>query len=175
MEKEVQFLSNCNMSRDDKVIYTTLNIERGIIFQAGNFERDFTIEKAIEFSRLLREQADYLNEMQHLAKYVDNFEEEKFIKGQEERVEDSDPEEKFPYGTGWQCFHILPKEHREKGNHDGADFLLKEFKKEYGKNTIKADPEYSYSYFYAKKLEDIVAFEKFIIEKFALPALQPYR
>ena len=152
-------------------IITTLNVDTGLTLEFGNSERVFNAEELFKFARFLKEKAEFLSELQHFASQVDNFSEEEFRKEQLERLADEDDEEEFSFSTGWQCFYFFP----EKGNNDGSHILIEEFTKEYGENSVEADPEYSWSYFYSKDIEDIVAFEKFVIEQYAIPFLKEYR
>lgn len=155
-------------------IITTLNVDTGLTLEFGNSERVFNAEELFKFADFLQKKAEWLSEIQHFASQVDNFSEEEFRKNQLETladVADVVEDEEFSFSTGWQCFYFFP----EKGNNDGSHILIEEFTKEYGENSVEADPEYSWSYFYSKDIEDIVAFEKFVIEKYAIPFLKEYR
>jgi hypothetical protein len=153
-------------------IITTLNVDTGLTLDFGNCERVFNAEELFEFSDFLEKKAEFLSELQSFAGHVDNFSEEEFRKNKLEALADhEDEDEEFSFSTGWQCFYFFP----EKGNNDGSHILVEEFTKFYGENCIEADPEYSWSYFYSKDIEDIVAFEKFVIEQYAIPFLKEYR
>ena len=152
-------------------IITTLNVDSGLTLEFANAERVFNAEELFKFADFLQKKAEWLSELQHFAKQIDNFSEEKFRKNQLERLADADEEDCNPFSTGWQCFYFFP----EKGNNDGSYILVEEFTEFYGKNSIEADPEYSWSYFYSSDIEEILAFEKFVIEKYAIPFLREFR
>ncbi len=149
-------------------IITTLKIDTGLTLEFGGSERVFNAEELFKFADFLQKKAEWLSELQHFANQIDNFSEEEFRK---EQLEALDEDEEFHFSTGWQCFYFFP----EKGNNDGSHILVEEFTEFYGKNSIESDPEYSWSYFYSNSIEDIVAFEKFVIEKYAIPFLKEYR
>ena len=156
---------------EQEPIITTLNVDSGFTLEFGNSERVFNVDELLTFARFLKDKAEWLGEIQHFANQIDNFSEKEFRESQLERLADMDEDDEYPFSTGWQCFYFFP----EKGNNDGSHILVEKFTEFYGENSVNADPEHSWSYFYSSDIEDIVAFEKFVIEKYAIPFLKEYR
>jgi len=154
----------------DKLLIS-FNLTEGICFEINGERKSFNNPKTISnIKHNLSDMVDYYEELLHMKKQLDSFDEDTFVKNQLECAKDCEKDDQFKFMTAFNCNNFFPK----LDDNEAAKRIVKSFRKSYGKNSISPDPDRCWTRFYATNVEEITAFEKHVNLKFVKPFLEKH-
>ncbi len=159
----------------NKTLHTSiLSFEKGIEFKIGKEKKILSWKSIFKLRDSLSEHCDWYENWYPYVNYYKNWNEQSVGKYLDKMEEKKSQNIEYSLGGNYSIF-LRTKSGIMCDNHKAADIIKREYKKEYGKESVNKlifDSEMSHCYIYTKDREEAKRFLWWIYQKYIKPTIK---